>query len=200
MCCSCFIVHCIALLCTVYCVVCGDRYVSVYGEGLGLRGPPGSLVRCVEAMASIRFHYIYLFHINLIALLVSFMSMYWILVDFTMAMILMVGTVCAILASARVLSRIYDRLAMPHVSSCTTMCLHVFPPLHHCTTLSLYAITACAGRVPSLCDSIFDVLLLILLTCEGKVTRRTQPFNVSKLTLMRLRINEHPHLVLTVCV
>lgn len=97
--CICLSLH--VLLCTVY--------AAVFGEGLALRGPPGSMVRAVDGMVYEQQQVILTFSINIFALGVSTISTYYVIMDIWGAHVCTAITVVAMYFWYAYCLRIYNR-------------------------------------------------------------------------------------------
>lgn len=69
--CICLSLH--VLLCSVY--------ATVFGQGLALRGPSGSMVRAVDGMCAEQYEIIYIFSCNIFVLGVSTIATYYVVMD-----------------------------------------------------------------------------------------------------------------------
>jgi len=89
------------LLCTVF--------VSVYGQGLALRGPVGSMVKAVDGMLQDQTHVLNTFTFTMALFTVNVVSMYWVMMEVPMAAICTVVTAFGIYYWYAILVRIYNR-------------------------------------------------------------------------------------------
>ena len=89
------------LLCTVF--------VSVYGQGLALRGPVGSMVKAVDGMVVDQRHILYTFMFTILLFAINVISMYWVMMDFTGALVSTLITFLGMYYWYTVLVKIYNR-------------------------------------------------------------------------------------------
>lgn len=89
------------LLCTVF--------VSVYGQGLALRGPVGSMVRAVDGMLLDQAHVLYTFTFTICLFTINVVTMYWVMMEIPMAAICTVITAFGVYYWYTILLRIYNR-------------------------------------------------------------------------------------------
>lgn len=62
-------------------VILCSIYATAFGQGLALRGPPGSMVRAVQGMYAEQYNIVYIFSINVFILGVSVISTYYCVMD-----------------------------------------------------------------------------------------------------------------------
>eukprot|EP01031_Cornospumella_fuschlensis_P040604 gene40604-49506_t len=94
----------------VYGLVCAV-FIQVFGQGLGLRGPPGSMVRAIEGMVVEQQNILTSFTISIFAYGLNNISMYWQMMDNYNAIICMIISVIGMVFWYRYSLRLYNRFS-----------------------------------------------------------------------------------------
>lgn len=92
----------------VHVLVC-TIFISVFGQGLALRGPLGSMVRAVEGMVVEQQQVLYSFIITIVAFAFQAIGMYWIMMDSTSAIASTIITGIGMYGWYHYTLRIYNR-------------------------------------------------------------------------------------------
>ncbi len=92
-----------ALVCSVF--------LQVFGQGLALRGPVGSMVRAVEGMVSEQEHIFYAFVWTIFFFGLQAIGMYWLMMDSTSAVVCTILTAIAMIYWYRYSLRVYNRFS-----------------------------------------------------------------------------------------
>ena len=89
--------------------VCNTTFVSVWGPGLALRGPEGSMAVAIESMIDERRHVFTSFGIAVMSFLMAAISMAWLVMDFEVALVATFILMYAIHLITNYSRRIYKR-------------------------------------------------------------------------------------------
>eukprot|EP00656_Telonema_subtile_P011998 TRINITY_DN16015_c0_g1_i1.p1 TRINITY_DN16015_c0_g1~~TRINITY_DN16015_c0_g1_i1.p1 ORF type:complete len:191 (-),score=45.16 TRINITY_DN16015_c0_g1_i1:214-786(-) len=98
----------ITLACELHCV-CTTTFICVWGPGLALRGPDGSIHRAVDGMMEERYQVFFSFGAGIISFILAAIAACWILMDpdtATIGSLILVGGLCLIWRYGR---RIHQR-------------------------------------------------------------------------------------------
>lgn len=86
-------------------------FVEVFGQGLGLRGPLGSMIVAIEGMVVEQQQILVSFNITVISFGLQCIGMYWIMMDQTCAIITTIITSIAMVVWYRYSLRLYNRFS-----------------------------------------------------------------------------------------
>lgn len=100
----------ITLGASMHAIVC-CLYLEVFGQGLGLRGPLGSMVRAVEGLVIEQQEILNTFLIAIFSFGFQCIGMYWIMMDWKSAIATTVITIVGIICWYRYALRLYNRFS-----------------------------------------------------------------------------------------
>lgn len=100
----------------VHVLVCAV-FVAVFGQGLALRGPIGSMVKAVDGMVSEQEHVLFYFVVTIVFFAFQSIGMYWVMMDSTSAIVSTVITFIAMYYWYHYTLRIYNRFNWGKIKS-----------------------------------------------------------------------------------
>jgi hypothetical protein len=105
----------ICACCGMHCLVC-TVLIQVYGQGLALRGPPGSMVRAIKGMIAEQEQILIAFLITIFTFGLQCIGMYFIMMDGTSAIAASVITVIFMIGWYRYALRLYNRFSWSNIN------------------------------------------------------------------------------------
>lgn len=98
------------LACAVHVMLC-SLFVGVFGEGMGIRGPLGSMVRAVDGMIEEQMHILFYFNLTIFFFGFFFIGMAWIMMDTETAWVSTALLVCFMFLWYHYNLRIYNKFS-----------------------------------------------------------------------------------------
>jgi hypothetical protein len=92
-------------------------FLIVFGQGLAIRGPEGSMIKTIEGMIQEQHYIVILFSLTLFFFALQCMGMYYLMFDSTSAMVTTIITGIAIIIGYREAVRLYNRFSWGRVST-----------------------------------------------------------------------------------